>query len=222
MFKPATILFLKNLKKNNNKPWFDQNKEKYLIARADFENFIAALLQKMIAFDADLKELEPKKCLFRINRDVRFSKNKTPYKINMSASFSKGGKKSVYADYYFHFEPGGNSYAGGGIWMPESVDLKKVRQEIDYNFPEFNKIINAASFKKTFGTLERAEGQVLVNIPKGYEIDNPAAHYLKLKSWVAIHSIADEKLLRPGLVNQVAQSFRSMHPFIQFLNRSFD
>src|SRR5690606_30538953 len=143
-------------------------------------------------------------------------------KINLSASFSKGGKKSVYADYYFHLQPGGKSYTGGGIWMPEAAEMKKIRQEIDYNFPEFNKIIQAAAFKKTFGELERMEGQMLVNVPKGYEKDNPAADYLKLKSWVATHSFTDESLMKSAIVNETAQILRTLQPMIAFLNRSLD
>ena len=96
MITASTLSFLKLLKKNNNKPWFDANKSKYLDARNNFEQFVAPLLQKMALFDEDLKELEYKNCLFRINRDVRFSKDKTPYKINFSASFNKGGKKNQF------------------------------------------------------------------------------------------------------------------------------
>ncbi len=132
MFQPSTISFLKSLKKNNNKIWFDKNREKYDAAKDDFEHFVQSLLQKMIAFDPDMKELEAKKCMFRINRDIRFSKDKTPYKINIAASFNKGGKKSINAGYYFHLQPGGNSFVGGGLWMPNVPELKKLRQEIDY------------------------------------------------------------------------------------------
>ena len=132
MISPSTISFLKTLKKNNNKSWFDNNREKYLDAKNNFEEFVGSLLSKMILFDEDLKDLIPKNCTFRINRDIRFSKNKTPYKISLSASFNKGGKKSIYAGYYFHLQPGENSFVGGGLWRPEPVELKKLRQEIDY------------------------------------------------------------------------------------------
>ena len=166
MISSSTITFLKALKKNNNKPWFDKNREKYNAAKYNLEEFVALLLQKMVSFDEDMKELTAKNCTFRINRDVRFSKNKTPYKINLSASFNRGGKKSIYGGYYFHLQPGGNSFVGGGLWMPEPENLKKLRQEIDYCFPEFKKIIGAASFKKHYGELERDEKQMLVNVPK--------------------------------------------------------
>jgi uncharacterized protein (TIGR02453 family) len=222
LIQPSTLTFLKNLKKNNNKIWFDQNREKYVNARDDFEKFIGKLLQKMISFDADMKELEANKCLYRINRDLRFSKNKTPYKINISAYFNKGGKKSINAGYYFHVQPGGNSFAGGGLWMPEATELKKVRQEIDYCFPEFKKIVNATAFKKNYGELEREKGQVLINIPKGYDKENPAGEFLKLKSFVASKYIPDKALHEPELINEVAEYFKALTPLLKFINRSFE
>lgn len=222
MISSSTISFLKALKKNNNKPWFDTNREKYLDAKNNFGEFVGSLLSKMVSVDDDLKDLLPKDCTFRINRDIRFSKNKTPYKINLSASFNKGGKKSINAGYYFHLQPGGNSFVGGGLWRPEPVELKKLRQEIDYCFPEFKKIINAAAFKKNYGELERDENQMLVNVPKGYEKENPAADFLRMKSFVATKNIADIDLTNPKLANEVIQSFKALMPLIKFINRSFE
>jgi uncharacterized protein (TIGR02453 family) len=218
----STLSFLKSLKKNNNKPWFDANKSKYLEVRNNFEEFVALLLQKMALFDEDLKELEYKNCLFRINRDVRFSKDKTPYKINFSASFNKGGKKSIYAGYYLHLQPGGNSFIGGGLWRPEPEQLKKVRQEIDYCFPEFKKIIEVPAFKKNYGGLEKDQNQMLINIPKGYEKENPAADFLKMKSFVATKNIADVDLTNPKFMNQIVDSYKTLKPLLNFINRSFE
>ncbi|MEO6329933.1 MAG: DUF2461 domain-containing protein, partial [Ginsengibacter sp.] len=141
MFQSSTILFLKTLAKNNNKIWFDEHRSNYLAAKSDYENFVSALIKKVGNFDLDIKELQPKECTFRINRDIRFSKDKTPYKTNMGASLNRGGKKSIYAGYYFHLEPGNKSFAGGGLWMPVAPELKKVRQEVDYNFDEFTDIL---------------------------------------------------------------------------------
>jgi uncharacterized protein (TIGR02453 family) len=218
----STLSFLKSLKKNNNKPWFDANKSKYLEVRNNFEEFVALLLQKMALFDEDLKELEYKNCLFRINRDVRFSKDKTPYKINFSASFNKGGKKSIYAGYYLHLQPGGNSFIGGGLWRPEPEQLKKVRQEIDYCFPEFKKIIEVPAFKKNYGGLEKDQNQMLINIPKGYEKENPAADFLRMKSFVATKNIADDDLTNPKFMNQIVDSYKTLKPLLNFINRSFE
>jgi len=218
----STLSFLKSLKKNNNKPWFDANKSKYLEVRNNFEEFVALLLQKMALFDEDLKELEYKNCLFRINRDVRFSKDKTPYKINFSASFNKGGKKSIYAGYYLHLQPGGNSFIGGGLWRPEPEQLKKVRQEIDYCFPEFKKIIEVPAFKKNYGGLEKDQNQMLINIPKGLEKENLAADFLKMKSFVASKNIADVDLTNPKFMNQIVDSYKTLKPLLNFINRSFE
>ncbi|HEY5463096.1 MAG TPA: DUF2461 domain-containing protein [Hanamia sp.] len=222
MISFSTIAFLKELKKNNNKPWFDTNREKYLTAKYNFEEFVSLLLQKMVLFDSDMEELEAKNCTFRINRDIRFSKNKTPYKINLSASFNRGGKKSIYGGYYFHLQPGGNSFVGGGLWMPEPADLKKLRQEIDYCFPEFKKILAAPAFKKHYGELEKDEKQMLVNVPKGYEKDNPAADFLRRKSFVATKNISDSDILSSNLTNEVAQSFKALMPLVKFINRPLE
>lgn len=222
MIYPSTLNFLKALKKNNNKEWFDANRQKYNAVKTNFEEFVALLLERMILFDDDLKALAAKDCIFRINRDVRFSKDKTPYKISRSAYFGKGGKKSVNAGYYIHIQPGGNSFAGGGLWMPQPIELKKLRQEIDYSFPEFKKIISASAFKKHYGGLERDEKSMLVNVPKGYDKENPAADFLRMKSFVATKNISDAQVLSPGLINEVIQSFKALMPLIKFINQAFD
>jgi uncharacterized protein (TIGR02453 family) len=222
LISSSTISFLNALKKNNNKPWFDKNRGKYLDSKNNFEEFVAELLPKMILFDDDMKDLIVKNCCFRINRDIRFSKNKTPYKINLSASFNRGGKKSIYAGYYFHLQPGGNSFVGGGLWRPESVELKKLRQEIDYCFPELKKIINAPAFKKNYGELEKDENQMLVNVPKGYDKENAAADFLRMKSFVATKNISDADVLSPKLSSEIIQSFKALLPLIKFINRAFE
>lgn len=222
MISSTTLTFLKALKKNNNKPWFDEHREKYNSAKYNFEEFVALLLQGMISFDEDMKELTPKNCTFRINRDIRFSKNKTPYKINLSASFNRGGKKSIYGGYYFHLQPGNNNFVGGGLWRPEPLDLKKLRQEIDYCFPEFKKIIGAPVFKKHYGELEKDENQMLVNVPKGYDKGNPAADYLRMKSFIATKNLTDVEVLSPKLADEVIRSFKALMPLVKFINRAFE
>jgi uncharacterized protein (TIGR02453 family) len=218
----STLAFLKTLKKNNNKIWFDTNREKYNSAKNNFDEFVALLLEEMILFDEDLKDLSSKNCTFRINRDIRFSKDKTPYKINLSASFNKGGKKSINAGYYFHLQPGGNSFVGGGLWMPEANELKNLRQEIDYCFADFKKIINATSFKKHYCQLEKDEKQMLVSIPKGYEKENPAADFLRMKSFIATKNLSDEEIVSSNLVKQTTDAFKALMPLIKFINRSFE
>ena len=222
MFHTSTVNFLKELKKNNNKPWFDSHREKFFSAKKDFENFVEKIISLTSSFDDDIKDLQVKNCTFRINRDIRFSKDKTPYKTNMGASFNKGGKKSIFAGYYFHLEPGGKSFAGGGLWMPDTVELKKLRQEIDYCLPEFKKLLSNSSFKKQYNGLEMNEAQMLVNIPKGYEKENPAAVFLRLKSFVATKNIADNLLQTPQLVNEVNSAFKALMPLVKFMNRAME
>lgn len=217
MLQTATINFLKKLKANNHKDWMDANRDAYLDAKADFETFTAALLQAVAKNDPSIAHLQPKDCTFRINRDVRFSKNKDPYKTNMACYMTKGGKKASFAGYYCHVEPG-KSFMAGGIWMPEAAVLKKLRQEIDYNFDDFKKIVKAKKFAASFGDLERGEGVVLSRPPKGYEVDNPAIEYLKLKSFIFSTPLEDKMLTDKGLVKHLAGLFATLKPFIDFLN----
>ena len=222
MIHSSTLSFLKELKRNNNKTWFDNHKAKFLSAKNDFENFVQEIIKVISAFDNDIKDLQAKNCTFRINRDIRFSKDKTPYKTNMGASFNRGGKKSIFGGYYFHLEPGGKSFVGGGLWMPDPIALKKLRQEIDYCFPEFQKIISNPSFKKQYNNLEMNEGQMLVNVPKGYDKENPAASFLKLKSFVATKNISDTLLTNSGLLKETAKAFEALMPLVKFMNRSLE
>lgn len=222
MIHSSTVSFLKELKRNNNKTWFDNHKAEFLSAKNDFESFVQEIIKVISAFDNDIKDLQAKNCTFRINRDIRFSKDKTPYKTNMGASFNRGGKKSIFGGYYFHLEPGGKSFVGGGLWMPDPIALKKLRQEIDYCFPEFQKIISNPSFKKQYNNLEMNEGQMLVNVPKGYDKENPAASFLKLKSFVATKNISDTLLTNSGLLKETAKAFEALMPLVKFMNRSLE
>ena len=222
MLKPSTLKFLKDLKKNNNKSWFEKNREIYETAKADFANFIQEVINQHGKKDTSIKNLVAKDCLFRINRDVRFSKDKSPYKSNFGASINKGGRKALYsAGYYFQVQPGRN-FAGGGIWMPEPNELKKIRQEIDYNFTDFKKIIGAKKFKSVYGDLDRSAEFLLRRVPKGYEPDNPAADYLKLKSFVAISFFSDADLTSKDLVKKTVAAFEALQPLIEFINNGIE
>jgi len=222
MFQPSTLNFLKQLAKNNNKLWLDENRNNYLTAKNDFENFVSSLIKKVSLFDEDIKELQAKDCTFRLNRDIRFSKDKTPYKINMGASINRGGKKSLYAGYYFHLEPGNKSFAAGGLWMPMAPELKKVRQEIDYNLDEFVGILNNKKFINHYTALEITDDVKLINLPRGYEKTNPAADYLKLKSFIATKPVSDAELTNPSLTNNTSKAFEALMPFIKFLNKALE
>ena len=221
MLQQSSIVFLKSLKKNNRKDWFDSNRAKYESAKQDVEEFAAAIIKSLAKADESIAHLQPKDCMFRINRDVRFSKNKSPYKTNMGVYFSKGGKKGNQAGYYFHIEPGA-SFVAGGLWMPMPEDLKKVRQEIDYNWDEFKKIVQEKKFRTVFGNLERNPEFELSRPPKGYDDTNPAIEYLKLKSLIASSKISDEELTSRNLVKTAVSRFVTMKPFIDFPNRAVE
>ncbi len=222
MLQPGTIRFLKGLKKNNNKPWMDANRTAYEAARADFTGFVQAVIDLHGKNDASIHNLVAKDCLFRINRDIRFAKDKSPYKTNMGASINKGGKKGIStAGYYFHLEPG-RSFAGGGIWMPPPEELRRVRQEIDYNYKELKKITGSALFKKHYGDLDASPEYKLSRIPKGYEADNPAAEYLKLKSYIGTMRVDDELLGSKDLVKKTVAAFVALQPLIDFINEAME
>ncbi len=219
MLQSSTLQFLKDLKLNNNKPWFDDNRKDYENARKDFAAFIDTVIQKFSKTDPAIAHLSAKDCMFRINRDIRFSKDKTPYKTNFGAFINSEGKKSMTPGYYFHLEPGA-SFTGGGMWQPPADMLAKVRQEIDYNLADFEKIILSKKFKTTYGGLSVEEGYVLTRVPKGYEPDNPAAEYLKHKSFVALSNIGDADLTSKTLVTKVAAAFETLLPLNNYLNNA--
>ena len=220
MLQPSTLRFLKDLKKNNTKEWFEKNRKAYEAAKEDFAAMINTVIAQFGKKDEGIATLTAKDCLFRINRDVRFSKNKAPYKSNMGASIINGGKKSNLAGYYFHFEPGGKSFVGGGRYMVEPDMIKKIRQEIDYSWDEFNKIIKNKKFVACYSHLKKGEGWSLSREPKGYEKNNPAIEYIKLKSWVATAPITDADLTDKHLAKKITTAFETLKPLIIFLNRA--
>lgn len=219
MITAPTLTFLQDLKKNNNKEWFDANRPRYERAKAEYHVFVAKVLEALKTVDPTLEKVQLKQCVFRINRDVRFSNNKDPYKTNFGAGFSKGGKRVQCAGYYFHLEPGA-TFMGGGFWMPMGPELKKIRMEIDYNLDEFRTIIENKTFKKQFSGLEQEEK--LSRPPRGYEIDNPGVELLKLKSYTVSAPLAAEEFPNKNLVNHVVHHFKTMMPLIHFLNRAID
>lgn len=220
MLQSSTLKFLKDLKKNNNKAWFDKNRPVYEAAKTDFIKFIQAVIDQYGRKDGSIKSIVAKDCLFRINRDVRFAKDKSPYKSNFGAAINIGGRQSsTTAGYYFHLSPG-SSFTGGGIWMPDSEFLKKIRQEVDYNFTAFKKIVQSKKFKSVYGDLSRDAEYVLSRVPKGYEPDNAAAEYLKFKSYVAMVPVKDADLVSTDLVKKTVQAFETLQPLIGFINES--
>lgn len=222
MLDPKTLQFLSKLKKNNSREWFNQHRDDYDAAKENFIELVNHILANSSQFDEELSLLTYKDCIFRINRDVRFSKNKDPYKNNMAAYFVKGGKKSWLAGYYFHFEPGGKSFIGGGLYGGEPDQIKKVRQEIDYNWEEFKGILQHKQFKKLFEDLSKQEGMSLIREPKGYEKDNPAIDYIKLKNFIVSVPVTDEELTDKKIIKKIITCFAAMQPLLKFLNRAME
>lgn len=217
MLQATTIKFLKDLNKNNNKPWFDTNRKTYETAKADFLLLVADIISGIGKFDEPIGLLEAKKCAFRINRDVRFSKDKSPYKNNMGSYFARDGKKTNEAGYYLHCEPG-KSFIAGGFYVPDAPVLAKIRQEIDYNFDEWKKIIENKTFKKYFpGGVDGVE--VLSRPPKGYDENNPAIHFLKMKSFIVTRPFTDAELQNKNIEKEMIKSYEAIKPMIDFLNR---
>jgi uncharacterized protein (TIGR02453 family) len=216
MLQPPTLKFLKDLIKNNNKPWFDAHRPQYEIAKGDFLVLVENLIPAIAKFDTPIGELTAKQCVFRINRDVRFSKNKDPYKSNLACYFNQAGKSGIGAGYYLHIEPG-KSFAAGGIWAPEPAVLAGIRQEIDYSFSEWKKIIDNKNFKTTFAEGLRSN-EKLIRPPKGYDETNAAIEFLKMKNFIVSKPFADADLQDKNFVRDVAKTFNSMKPLIDFLN----
>src|SRR6202012_4271655 len=209
MLRASTLKFLKDLKKNNNKPCFEKSKSVYLDAKDDIDSLVEKVIEGLGKIDPDIATLQLKDCTYRIYRDVRFSQDKTPYKIHFGAYINKGGKKVPSAGYYLHIEPGGRSMAGGGLWMPMAPELNKVRQEIDYNFREWTTILHKKTFRNYFPEGLDKEG-ILSRPPKGYDAENPAIEYLKLKNYLVSRSFTDAEVLSGAFLKEVLKTFSSM------------
>lgn len=212
------LSFLKDLQKNNNRDWFHANKASYDLAKKEFVGIVDELIVAIRKFDPDIPVMTASECMFRINRDVRFSHNKQPYKTNMGTFIAKGGRKSPFAGYYLHMEPG-ESFLGGGIYMPEAPVLKRLREEVYHNIDEFKEIITSKEFKKYFGKLDFEDK--LVRAPKGYPETWPDIELLKFKSYVVFHQLSDKDLQQPTLLKHTAAAFKAQYAFNRFLNESF-
>ena len=217
MIKPETLAFLSAVTANNNREWFALNKELYETAKADVISFVEELIPVLAAVDPQFPlETQAKKCVMRIYRDVRFSKNKDPYKNNFGISFSVKNTNGNGPEFYLHLQPG-KSFFAAGYWMPEASLLKKIREEIDYNTSEFLEIIESKDFSSVF---KLSQEDTLKNAPKGYDTDHPQIGLLKLKSYIATFPITDEELVRPGMVNRLKNAFTVIYPFVNFLRKA--
>ncbi|GGI22453.1 DUF2461 domain-containing protein [Pedobacter mendelii] len=219
MLKKDTLVFIRNIAENNNREWFAEHKPKYEEARADVLELVSAIIPELSKIDPLISsELDPKKCIMRIYRDVRFSKNKDPYKNNFGMWFSSKSKGGNEPGYYLHIQPG-KSFIAGGYWMPEGPHVKLIRQEIDYNIDDFKVIINNSEFKKNFIF---GAGDALKNAPKGYDPADPNIEYLKLKSFEASMKLDDEEFFKPTLINKLITSFNTVQPLVVFLRNAIN
>jgi len=210
--------FLSALAKNNHRDWMMANKKWYEETRAEFLDDVAYLIKGLNEFVPGMDIFKPKDCVFRINRDVRFSKNKDPYKTNFSAYFSPKGKKSPGPGYYVSLKPG-DSMVGGGIWMPEAENLKRIRKEIDYSGAELQAIEEDPYFKKNFGEIN---GERLKTSPRDYDKEHTYIKYLRLKSFTAFTKLEDKDVESGAYLNKALDAFRKMVPLNNFLERAIE
>ncbi len=214
--KPA-LDFLSQLKAHNNKAWFDAHRAEYDLARRRFEDFIEIVIDEFRPVE-DFENLTPKDCLFRINRDVRFSADKSPYKINFGASLALGGKHSRRMPYYIHLQPGNQSLLAGGLYMPTPEQIGRVRAAIAANSTPLRKLLRAKTFVEYFGVVtDETEGR-LKTAPKGYDRDHPDIDLLQFKQWAVMHPLTDKQVLSPDLLPYTIKVFRALKPLNDWLN----
>ncbi|MEO7765812.1 MAG: DUF2461 domain-containing protein [Ferruginibacter sp.] len=210
---PASVMdFLKSLKNHNNRDWFTVQKDKFLKEQNTLEIFADILLMQLNTHDL-IETPSGKKSLHRIYRDTRFSNDKTPYKTYWSGSF-KRATKFRRGGYYFHIEPG-NSFIAGGFWSPNSVDLKRIRDDIAFDAASLRKILKSKSFVSTFGTLQ---GEQLKTTPKGFDADNEAIDLLRYKQFLVIRTFTDMEVLSESYWKEASQTFKNMRPFFDYMS----
>jgi uncharacterized protein (TIGR02453 family) len=208
-----TLDFLRELRANNNKQWFDANKARYIEASAAFEQLVSDLLAQFGAVD-DLGGVSAKDCIFRIYRDTRFAADKSPYKTGMGALLGRGGRKHDGRSYYLHIEPDGQSMLAGGFFAPASAELDRVRQAIASDASELKAIITSADFVRYFGAIQ---GETLKTAPQGYPKDHPDAALLRHKQFLAESAMSDEQVLAHDLIPHILRVFTAMKPFVSYL-----
>lgn len=215
--RKSTLEFLKDLKKNNNREWFIENKAAYTDARQNYENFIGLLLDRLIEIEPIMKGLEVKNCVYRINRDIRFTNDKSPYKTHFGAFMVRGGRQNgdKYAGYYFHVEPGNNSLFAGGAYVPPAPWLANIREKIDTNGDDLVKIIKNTEFQAYFGDIE---GESLKTPPRGYSKDHPHIRFLKMKSFMGVRSFTDKEIVSDKCFDMVTKAMEIVKPLNDFLN----
>jgi len=210
----TTLDFLRDLSSNNNREWFEANRKRYTDARAAFESLINDLIFRFTPIE-DLGGTTAKDCMFRINRDVRFAKDKSPYNAHMSATIASGGRKGEGRSYYIQIQPDNESFIGGGLYQPDSTQLGKIRDDLAEGTRGFRKIINAPKFKEYFGDVQ---GEALKTTPKGYPKDHPDMDLLRMKQFLATHAIPDAQIATPDLADHVLDVCAAIKPFVNYFH----
>ncbi len=216
MLAPETVGFLKNLDKNNDRDWFNANKDAFVRANDNVIAVTGELIDRVSKFDPAVSGIDPKSCVFRIYRDVRFSKDKSPYKTNLGAFIAPGGKKAMSPGYYFHVQPA-MFFAAAGKHMPDSGELLKIRSAIVKNAKDFLKIVLEKKFQDRFGDLD---GDRLVKPPKGFDAEHPTIEYLKLKSFTVSETFSAKDAVSKDYPKLLAGSFRAAYPLVEFLRNA--
>lgn len=217
MIERSTLQFLKDLGINNDREWFQANKKLFDAAQDNVTGFAGYLIGEIGKFDGEVAALDPKSCVFRIYRDVRFSKDKSPYKTNLGAYISPGGRKSMLPGYYFHLEPG-RSFVAGGKHYPDGPELLKLRTAIANNTDEFLKIVEKKIFLDAFG---KVRGDSLKSSPKGFDAEHKAIEYLKLKEYMAFTEFLDKEfLVSAEFPKHLVKLAKEMYPLVAFLRKA--
>jgi len=212
VIEKASFTFLQHIEKNNNREWFAQHKNQYTTANNNIIAFADSVLMEMNKHDR-IETMSGKDSLYRIYRDVRFSKDKSPYHNYWSGSF-KRATKYLRGGYYFHIQPGA-SFVGGGFWGPEPKDMKRIRQDIDMNYEDWNKMLANKTLVNTFGKMA---GEQLSGAPRGYDKNHPAIELLRYKQFIFRRPFTDEEVLGKNFARQLNDTFKNMRPFLDFMS----
>lgn len=215
---PGTFDFITDLRLNNNREWFEDNRGRYEDAHADFISFIGVWLMEIEKFDDSVTGMDPRRCMFRIYRDTRFHNNKGPFKANLGARILPGGSKALHlrTGYYLNVEPG-LCRISGGAFRPEPEWLNAIRDRLARDSRNFRKILGNRLFKTTFGPLQ---GEAVKTVPRGYPKDHPDIDLLRHKSFLARHPLDDDSLLKPGFLEHIMRVCRTMKPLKDYLDES--
>lgn len=209
LISTKSLDFLNEIQANNNKLWFDENRNHYEWVKKDMRTFFNAIFETLKKSD-DLEEMK----VFRINRDIRFSKDKTPYKNHMSVHY-KRRKPELRGGYYLHIEPGNKSFLAGGFWAPSKEDTQRIRQEFEMDATAMREIMNQSTFKKVFGTLQ---GEQLATAPKGFDKTHPNIDLIRHKNWYFETYFSDETVLSDGFHKEVVQAFLMLRPYFDYMS----